>query len=198
MSSSERSRRHGEVRHLRDLRKEAVNTEKKNRKRKLINEPNADDDEDEEHLDVKDIDFRLAQDGTFQKKTIAELHSKFAEPGFMSRTIPGKTLRRLLRKSSEISSSERATLLWILAAGLYPQVALSDTHNSYKKDADQLFHTEAKGESVDQSIASKALGTGYHLRNIAPSSQKILTVCTTHDGGVFQASSRFTPIRSSH
>ena len=56
-----------------------------------------------------------------------------------------KTMRRLLRKSSELSCSERATVLWILTAGLYPQVALSDTHNSFKKDSDQLFHTDAKG-----------------------------------------------------
>lgn len=63
MSSSERARRHGEVHHLRDLRKEAVIHEKKNRKRKLEAESTADADEDDEMLDVKDIDFRLAQDG---------------------------------------------------------------------------------------------------------------------------------------
>ena len=64
MSSSERSRRHGEVRHLRDLRKEAVNNEKKNLKRKLGTEPDADEEDDS--VDVKDIDFRLAQDGKIQ------------------------------------------------------------------------------------------------------------------------------------
>ena len=62
MSSSERARRHGEKNHLRDLRKEAVMNEKKSRKRKLGNEP-MEDDENDDFLDVKDIDFRLAQDG---------------------------------------------------------------------------------------------------------------------------------------
>ncbi|OQR70728.1 putative ATP-dependent RNA helicase DHX34-like [Tropilaelaps mercedesae] len=120
LSSSERTRRHGEVRQLRELRKDALLQESQARKRKLLptsygNESDADDGE----MDIKNIDLRLAHDG--------------------------KTLRRLLQKSSELSRSERKVLLWLLAAGMYPQVAFSDSHNSYKKDVDQLFHTETKG-----------------------------------------------------
>ncbi|XP_042343355.1 probable ATP-dependent RNA helicase DHX34 [Plectropomus leopardus] len=46
--------------------------------------------------------------------------------------------------SQDMSSRQQALLKLLLCRGLYPQLALSDEHNSTRKDSDQVFHTKNK------------------------------------------------------
>uniref|UniRef100_A0A8C5H3B2 RNA helicase n=1 Tax=Gouania willdenowi TaxID=441366 RepID=A0A8C5H3B2_GOUWI len=44
----------------------------------------------------------------------------------------------------ELTSRQQALLKLLLCRGLYPQLALPDTHNSTRKDSEQVFHTKNK------------------------------------------------------
>ncbi|KAH7975773.1 hypothetical protein HPB52_005015 [Rhipicephalus sanguineus] len=50
-----------------------------------------------------------------------------------------------LRRSRSFGFHDLSLMKLILCSGVYPQIAISDDHNSYKRDSDQLFHTKGKG-----------------------------------------------------
>ncbi|XP_053209462.1 probable ATP-dependent RNA helicase DHX34 isoform X2 [Panonychus citri] len=123
-TSTERIRRHGELRHLMTLKRQIESKGPKKRKILKVNfdwEAEEEEDEDNEltdDYDLKEIDFRLS---------------------YNDRQI------KLLKNSSEIFKGKDMNLMkMIITSGLYPQLAIPDQHNSYKKDSDQLFHTKAK------------------------------------------------------
>ncbi|KAL3199952.1 hypothetical protein MRX96_013435 [Rhipicephalus microplus] len=78
-----------------------------------------DEDEEEEQVDIKDVEFRLQQDPTL--------------------------VQEFLRRSRSFGFHDLSLMKLILCSGVYPQIAISDDHNSYKRDSDQLFHTKGKG-----------------------------------------------------
>jgi len=68
---------------------------------------------------IRDIEFRLTND-------VSSLHQQQIDSRKM--TLRDMTLLKV-----------------ILCSGLYPQVAIADEHNSFKRDSDQVFHTRSKG-----------------------------------------------------
>ncbi|XP_064483577.1 probable ATP-dependent RNA helicase DHX34 isoform X2 [Ornithodoros turicata] len=116
-SSSERMERHGELKKLRNLRRQLL-LQRGSRKRCIL-DLNNDQEDAEDSINLGDVNFRLRQDPS--------------------------ELQSLLQKSRGYSLRDLKLLKTILCAGVYPQVALPDDHNSYKRDSDQLFHTKGKG-----------------------------------------------------
>jgi hypothetical protein len=128
MSSSERAARHGELRQLRTLKREAIKKEGGgNKKKKTLKKSNLegmteDGDEDGRH-DLKDIEFRMRHDG--------------------------KKVRHLLEGTKAYSYKDLTLLKIILTSGLYPQLAVGDEFNTGKSSgADLLFHTKVKPFNV--------------------------------------------------
>ncbi|XP_037498410.1 probable ATP-dependent RNA helicase DHX34 [Rhipicephalus sanguineus] len=112
-----RIQRHGEMKQLRDLRRQL---QKAPRKKRILRIGNwGDEDEEEEQVDIKDVEFRLQQDPTL--------------------------VQEFLRRSRSFGFHDLSLMKLILCSGVYPQIAISDDHNSYKRDSDQLFHTKGKG-----------------------------------------------------
>ena len=63
--------------------------------------------------------------------------------------------RNLIPVLQERSSSSRtltyrdfSLLKVILCSGLYPQVAIADEHNGFKKDSEQVFHTRVSNPNL--------------------------------------------------
>ncbi|CAG2164792.1 unnamed protein product, partial [Oppiella nova] len=120
-SSADRIRRHGELKQLRQLKREFDRKAPKRRKMLKMEAFGDGDDEDREgepQVDVKDVEFRLSHD----RRQVQALRD--ASRGYSHRDI---TLMKL-----------------ILCNGLHPQLAIGDDHNSYKTDSDQMFHTKDK------------------------------------------------------
>ncbi|CAF0932979.1 unnamed protein product, partial [Didymodactylos carnosus] len=67
---------------------------------------------------IRDIEFRLRNDIT--------------------------ELKEISNESKHYSSKDINMLKLILVSGLYPQVAIADDYNNYKRDSDQFFHTKTK------------------------------------------------------
>ncbi|XP_075729943.1 putative ATP-dependent RNA helicase DHX34 isoform X2 [Rhipicephalus microplus] len=112
-----RIQRHGEMKQLRDLRRQLQKAPRKKRVLRLGHW--GDEDEEEEQVDIKDVEFRLQQDPTL--------------------------VQEFLRRSRSFGFHDLSLMKLILCSGVYPQIAISDDHNSYKRDSDQLFHTKGKG-----------------------------------------------------
>lgn len=132
-SSSQRAVRHGQLQHLRSLKRDFIRSGQRKRKVLKLGEDieDMDDDDDEENgeqmemptganIDIKDVEFRLQHDQS--------------------------TVRSLLRGVTSAATSHQDLMLLklILASGLSPQVAIADEFNNYKSTSDQLFHTRAK------------------------------------------------------
>ena len=131
-SSSQRAVRHGQLQHLRSLKRDFIRSGQRKRKVLKLGEDIEDMDEDEEentehvemptgaNIDIRDVEFRLQNDSS--------------------------TVRSLLSGVTSAATSHQDLMLLklILASGLSPQVALADEFNNYKSTSDQLFHTRAK------------------------------------------------------
>ena len=126
----ERRQKHASRRRLAELRREQ---KKHTKKRKVLKMDDADwtidndedggtsptDPGDDIDSSIRDLEFRLAND-------ISSLHQQQNDSRRM--TLRDITLLKV-----------------ILCSGLYPQVAIADEHNSFKRDSDQVFHTRSKG-----------------------------------------------------
>ncbi|XP_022092525.1 probable ATP-dependent RNA helicase DHX34 [Acanthaster planci] len=119
-SSAERYQRNLEKKKLRELKRKEHSGPKK-RKLLRLGQENFDesgDDEDEPGSDLKSLEFKLTHDLN-RLQTAASLNRSF-------------TLREL------------NLLKVILCSGLYPQLAIADDCNTYRRECDQVFHTKAK------------------------------------------------------
>ncbi|KAH8387723.1 hypothetical protein KR093_009176 [Drosophila rubida] len=120
-SSSERARRHGELRQLKALKRRQRYEQP--RQRKLLKQQMPADQEEQDEPqqageDMRDVDFRLRHDAR-------EL--------------------MLLERSSRIERHRDVMLLkLLLISGFYPQLALSDEFNYCKSAGQQFFHTQLK------------------------------------------------------
>ncbi|XP_023240234.1 probable ATP-dependent RNA helicase DHX34 [Centruroides sculpturatus] len=118
-TSTQRAYRHGELKHLKDLKRSFHHAPRSSKMLKLDSEfviENENDDNDE--IDIKDIEFQISNDKL--------------------------QIKDLMESSQTYSYKDFLLLKLILCSGLYPQLALSDEHNSYKTDSEQLFHTKEK------------------------------------------------------
>ncbi|TRY63932.1 hypothetical protein TCAL_10894 [Tigriopus californicus] len=125
LSSSERAVRHGELKQLRNLKRDILKKEGPRKKKilKMTNLEGVMESEDmDDNTDLKDIEFRMKNDG--------------------------KKVRDLLEGSKAISYKDLSILKLIVAGGLYPQFAIADEFNHAKSGADQLFHTRVKPFNV--------------------------------------------------
>jgi len=125
----ERRQKHANRRRLTELRREQ---KKHTKKRKVLKMDDSDwtidnneddgsptDAGDDIDSSVRDLEFRLTND-------VSSLHQQQNDSRKM--TLRDMTLLKV-----------------ILCSGLYPQVAIADEHNSFKRDSDQVFHTRSKG-----------------------------------------------------
>jgi len=126
----ERRQKHANRRRLAELRREQ---KKHTKKHKVLKMDDADWTVDNENDDassptdpgddidssIRDLEFRLKND-------VSSLHQQQNDSRKM--TLRDMTLLKV-----------------ILCSGLYPQVAIADEHNSFKRDSDQVFHTRSKG-----------------------------------------------------
>ncbi|XP_018328035.2 probable ATP-dependent RNA helicase DHX34 [Agrilus planipennis] len=122
LTSSERAIRYGELKHLKTLRRQLKEESKSSRKKQLkydtfIFEGDIDRKEAQK-VDIRDVEFRIAND--FKK------------------------LQKLLDETSPDSARELFMLKLILTGGLYPSVAVEDEFNSSKSVAERLYHTKSK------------------------------------------------------
>ena len=127
LTSAERSKRHGELKQLRDLKKELNQKEKKQTKVLKVDyfsqgNDAGSDDETNSNMDLKDVDFKISYDH--------------------------KTLQKLYNNSDVHSFKDLILLKIILSCGLYPNVAIADEHNNYKPGSEQVFHTSSKPSVV--------------------------------------------------
>ncbi|XP_038065791.1 probable ATP-dependent RNA helicase DHX34 isoform X2 [Patiria miniata] len=120
-SSAERYKRNLEKKKLRDLKKKEHSGPKKRKYLRLGQEDLDASDEEEEQpgSDLKSLEFKLTHNLN-RLQTTASLNRSF-------------TLQEL------------NLLKVILCSGLYPQLAIADDCNSYRRECDQVFHTKAKG-----------------------------------------------------
>eukprot|EP00090_Calanus_glacialis_P045237 TRINITY_DN8265_c0_g1_i2.p1 TRINITY_DN8265_c0_g1~~TRINITY_DN8265_c0_g1_i2.p1 ORF type:complete len:1169 (-),score=448.58 TRINITY_DN8265_c0_g1_i2:22-3528(-) len=121
MTSAERMARHGELRQLKDL-KRNINKQERKKKTLRVGETEELDDQDDNEVDLKDVDFRMRNDSS--------------------------RVRQLLDSSKAVSYKDLTMLKLILTSGLYPQLAIADEFNNYKGGSDQLFHTRVKPFNV--------------------------------------------------
>ena len=126
----ERRQKHASRRRLTELRREQKRHTKKRKVLKMDDTDwTIDDNEDDagsptdpgDDIDssIRDLEFRLTND-------VSALHQQQNDSRKM--TLRDMTLLKV-----------------ILCSGLYPQVAIADEHNSFKRDSDQVFHTRSKG-----------------------------------------------------
>jgi len=125
----ERRQKHANRRKLTELRRE----QKRNiKKRKVLKMDDSDwtidnDDGDASPTDpgddidsaIRDLEFRITND-------VTSLHQQQIE-------------------SQKMTLRDMTLLKVILCSGLYPQIAIADEHNSFKRDSDHVFHTHSKG-----------------------------------------------------
>ncbi|KAF9407084.1 hypothetical protein HW555_012772 [Spodoptera exigua] len=123
MSSAERALRHGQVKQLKDARRQfkqkAANDLKRKKRLKMssweIIDDNGNEDED---IDIRDVEFRLTNDA--------------------------QRIQSLIAGSSASSGRDLVMLKLVLCRALYPQVAVADGFNHHKSVAEQLYHTWSK------------------------------------------------------
>lgn len=119
MTSSERAIRHGELRQLKQLRRE--HKMEAPRKRSLLKQSSEfviEGSEQATGTDIRDVEFRLSHD-------------------------PSK-MKTLLSGATATSYRDLMTLKLILVSGSYPQVAISDEFNYCKSPSQHFFHSQAK------------------------------------------------------
>jgi len=121
LTSAERMARHGELKHLKEAKR---NHQKEGpRKKKTLKFDTEDvEEEDDGTINMGDIDFRLRNDA-------------------------GK-IRKLVESSKAVSYKDVTMLKLILSSGLYPQFGVADEYNNYKSGCDQLFHARVKPFNV--------------------------------------------------
>ena len=124
MSSADRTKRHGELKTLREMKKEYHKQEAPNsRQKKMLKmkmfDDAGDDEGQDDKLDIRDIEFRMRNDR-------------------------GK----VFENSKAVTYKDLIILKVILASGLYPQLATGDEFNSDKSGVEQLFHTRVKPFNV--------------------------------------------------
>ncbi|KPJ03134.1 putative ATP-dependent RNA helicase DHX34 [Papilio xuthus] len=123
MSSAERALRHGQMKYLKNIRrqyKQKAAEESKRKKRLKVDSWEIVDDkaEDDNVLDIRDIEFRMTNDA--------------------------QRIRALISGSSASSGRDLIMLKIVLCRALYPQVAIADEFNHCKSVSDQLYHTYSK------------------------------------------------------
>nr|XP_049702650.1 probable ATP-dependent RNA helicase DHX34 isoform X1 [Helicoverpa armigera] len=124
MSSAERALRHGQMKQLKDARRQykqkAANDMKRKKRLKVdsweIVDENTNDDDDV--IDIRDVEFRLTNDA--------------------------QRIQSLIAGSSTSSGRDLVMLKIVLCRALYPQVAVADSFNHHKSVAEQLYHTWSK------------------------------------------------------
>ncbi|XP_059621067.1 probable ATP-dependent RNA helicase DHX34 [Phlebotomus argentipes] len=120
LTSAEKIIRHGELKQLRQLRKE--HRMETPRKRKLLKSDSwqieTEDNEDDGSVDIRDVEFRLSNDN--------------------------RKMQSLLSSATACSYRDVMTLKLILVSGLYPQVAIGDEFNYCKSPGQQFYHTNSK------------------------------------------------------
>ncbi|KAK0083179.1 hypothetical protein PV325_009214 [Microctonus aethiopoides] len=123
MTSAERVLRHGELKLLKSLKRTYKQTAPRKRKQLKANQfdiqlPDNDNDEDDNAIDIKDVEFRMRNNSS--------------------------QVQNLLNASTACSYKDLTMLKLILCSGLYPQFATADEFNYCKSMNEQLFHTKAK------------------------------------------------------
>ena len=63
-------------------------------------------------------------------------------------------LQETSSSSQDLSRRDINLLKIIICSGLFPQVAISDEHNSFKPDSEQAFHTKVSKVLLQQASAS--------------------------------------------
>ncbi|KAG7163889.1 probable ATP-dependent RNA helicase DHX34 [Homarus americanus] len=123
LTSAERAQRSGQLRQLRELKRELhKDGPRKTKVLKVSQGESIPSDEEESRTDIKDVDFRIKNDQ--------------------------KQLQEIFRSSTVRSYKDMIMLKIILCSGLYPNVAIGDDHNNYKAGSEQLFHTSSKPFTV--------------------------------------------------
>lgn len=117
-SSSERRIRYGELKQLRNLRRELRNESKTSKKKQLKFHDYSNEDTSYDKTDLRDVEFRIIND--FKK------------------------LQRLLNDTSTVSYKDLTVLKLILTSGFYPQLSIEDEFNSSKTVSEHLYHTKNK------------------------------------------------------
>ncbi|KAM3961684.1 LOW QUALITY PROTEIN: putative ATP-dependent RNA helicase DHX34 [Aphomia sociella] len=123
MSSTERSLRHGQLKQLKDMRRQykhkAAEESKRKKRLKMDSWEIVDEkDNDKDAMDIRDIEFRMTNDA-------------------------GR-IRALISGSSASSGRDLIMLKVVLCRALYPQIAVADEFNYCKSTSDQLYHTWSK------------------------------------------------------
>ncbi|GBL93068.1 putative ATP-dependent RNA helicase DHX34 [Araneus ventricosus] len=164
-SSHQRSSRHGELSHLRDMKRQFHQAPHKRKVLKLDSEyfQNENDDSDDGRIDIHDIDFWISNN-SWQVQ--------------------------LLSSKSQVSTyRDMVCLKFIVCSALYPRIAIADIHNSYKSSSDQHFHTKGKPFVVLHPNGTLALQPEFlqlketeivelkNVRTVTPLSKKHQIVC---------------------
>jgi transposase-like protein len=127
----ERREKHAHRRQLAQLRREQ---QRNTKKRKVLKMEDADwniasdEDNDNTHADMDDGDV---------DSNIRDLEFRL--------TNEIDQLQQQANDSRRMSLKDMTLLKVILCSGLFPQVAIADEYNSFKRDSDQVFHTRNKG-----------------------------------------------------
>lgn len=119
LTSAERAQRSGQLRQLRELKRELHKERpRKTKVLKVFQGESVPSDDEDVRTDIKDVDFRIKNDQ--------------------------KQLQDIYQSSTVQSYKDMIMLKIILCSGLYPNVAIADEHNNYKPGSEQLFHTSSK------------------------------------------------------
>uniref|UniRef100_A0A1I8NLN9 ATP-dependent RNA helicase DHX34 n=1 Tax=Stomoxys calcitrans TaxID=35570 RepID=A0A1I8NLN9_STOCA len=118
LTSSERARRHGEVRMLKAKKRKQKYQEPRKRKVLKHHTHDAEEDFDDDDEDIRDVDFRLYNDAA--------------------------KLEVLLKSSRTEKLRDVLLLKLVIVSGFYPQIAISDEFNYCKGGTQQFFHTFLK------------------------------------------------------
>ncbi|XP_035720217.1 probable ATP-dependent RNA helicase DHX34 [Vespa mandarinia] len=121
MTSAERAIRHGELKLLKSLKQTYKKSAPRKRKQLKIDTFDIqleDNDNNDDEIDIKDVEFRMKNDAT--------------------------QVQNLLTAATACSYKDLTMLKLILCSGLYPQFACADEFNYCKSTSEQLFHTKTK------------------------------------------------------
>ncbi|GFT13178.1 probable ATP-dependent RNA helicase DHX34 [Nephila pilipes] len=130
-SSQQRSNRHGEISHLRDMKRQFHQAPRKRKVLRLESDHfyNEDEDSDDGRIDIHDIDFWISNN-SWQVQ--------------------------LLSSKSQVSSyRDMVCLKFIVCNALYPRFAIADVHNTYNNSTDQHFHTKAIANVMEEISVKK-------------------------------------------
>ncbi|GFS00064.1 pre-mRNA-splicing factor ATP-dependent RNA helicase DHX15, partial [Elysia marginata] len=120
LSSEQRRAKHGERKRLAQLRRDKMRERKRRKVLTMEDEEYkiSDEEGDGKESDIKDLEFRLSNDLS--------------------------QLQETSNKSRSFTLRDVNLVKIILCSGLYPQVAIADDCNTYKRDSEQAFHTKSK------------------------------------------------------